>query len=163
MPPASSPRSPASFPAHRLFSAALRSVFSNLAARRREPRLPDRRRRLRSPTQAFSLSVHYWIPFPALPIDGLLLNRKNVSSLLLCATDVRCDIRRCRTAPRRRDVARPVRPNGCGQTSGCCLLRRVYSGGGEVISVGITATEARYECRASAQYAHAGRRQGLET
>src|SRR2546421_3410246 len=93
MPPASSPRSPASFPAHRLFSAALRSVFSNLAVRRPEPGLPDRRRPWRSPTQASWLSVHYWIPFQALPIDGLLLNRKNVSSLLLCATVVRCDIR----------------------------------------------------------------------
>jgi len=50
---------------------------------------------------------------------------------------------RSRSTPRRRDAPRRARPNGCDQSSGCCLFRRVYSGDGEVIPVGITATEAK--------------------
>src|SRR6266542_1282104 len=49
-------------------------------------------------------------------------------------------------------------PKRCDQSSGCCLFRRVYSDGGDVIPAGITATEARYECRASARYAPGGLR-----
>src|SRR5206468_3194366 len=46
-----------------------------------------------------------------------------------------------------------ARPNACGQSSGCCLLRRLYSDGGEVIPAGITEMRAWYECRASARTA----------